>query len=184
MAASMWSQGSRWWPRNQGIAPSARCTARMPGDGRVGLLGGEHAGQDEVFGAGGPRSSVVTRRRPPRAGAAWSRTRRSSCRSTGFSACSATRVASGFFMMSQTSSLWYARTGSALSLSTPKAHLSHQYGACSACAWWVPYGFRPGLAHLAEQFVRLVDADVAALDLVVGVGQRPADLLGAVARAR
>ena len=46
-------------------------------------------------------------------------------------------------MMSQTRSWWYAFTGSALSLSTPKAHLSHQYGECSACAWWVPYGLRP-----------------------------------------
>ena len=41
---------------------------------------------------------------------------------------------------------------------------------------------QPRLAHPAEQFLALVDADVAALDLVVGVGQRPADLLGAVAR--
>ena len=38
-----------------------------------------------------------------------------------------------------------------------------------------------GLAHLGEQLVGPVDADVAALDLVVGVGERPADLLGAVA---
>jgi hypothetical protein len=46
-------------------------------------------------------------------------------------------------MMSQTRSLWYACTGSALSLSTPNAHFSHQYGECSPCAWWVPYGLRP-----------------------------------------
>ncbi len=38
------------------------------------------------------------------------------------------------------------------------------------------------LAHLPQQFVGAVDADVAALDLVVGVGERPADLLRAVAR--
>lgn len=67
---------------------------------------------------------------------------------TGLRACSARRVARGFFMMSQTSSLWYAFTGSALSLSTPKAHLSHQYGEWSPCAWWVPYGLRPAASIL------------------------------------
>ena len=27
--------------------------------------------------------------------------------------------------------------------STPNAHLSHQYGACSACAWWLPVALQP-----------------------------------------
>jgi hypothetical protein len=85
-------------------------------------------------------------------------------------------------MMSQTRSLWYARTGSALSLSTPNAHFSHQYGAVQRVR--VMRAVRPQarLADPAEQFVGLVDADVAALDLVVRVRERPADLLGSVAR--
>ena len=65
------------------------------------------------------------------------------------------------------------------SLSTPTAHLSHQYGACSPCAWSraVVRRGRPPRASPTSSSPR-VDADVAALDLVVGVGQRPADLLG------
>jgi hypothetical protein len=88
--------------------------------GRGGLPGGEDTGQDQVLRAGrgdaaAARGSLglvayATKLLPI----------------SGLRACSARRVASGFFMMSQTSSLWYARTGSALSLSTPNAHFSHQ----------------------------------------------------------
>jgi hypothetical protein len=40
----------------------------------------------------------------------------------------------GVFMMSQTSTWWYAFTSGWSSFLTPTAHLSHQYGECRACA--------------------------------------------------
>ena len=44
------------------------------------------------------------------------------------------RVSIGAFIMSQTSSRWYALTAGCSASVTPTAHLSHQYGLCSA---WV-----------------------------------------------
>ncbi len=78
--------------RGLGVVPRVEVVAVEPRDGavgaldrrrcrrtvRAGLLGGEHARQHEVFGAPGEVTSLMRR-----AGAAWSRTRRSSCRSPG-----------------------------------------------------------------------------------------------------
>jgi ribose transport system permease protein len=44
----------------------------------------------------------------------------------------ASLVTGGCFMMSQTSSRWYALASGCPSFSTPTAHLIHQYGACRA----------------------------------------------------
>ena len=49
---------------------------------------------------------------------------------SGLSTFSATWVARGRFMMSHTSSRWYAFASGWSSLVTPTAHLIHQYGEC------------------------------------------------------
>ncbi len=97
---------------------------------------------------------------------------------TGLSSRSAVRVNHGRFMMSQTSRRWYVRGSTCSASSTPTAHLSHQYGEWSAWAWSLPSKRRPARSSFPDELVAGVDAHVAALDLVVGVGKGPADLLG------
>ena len=55
-----------------------------------------------------------------------------------------------------------AADGPWLSLRGPTAHFSHQYGECSACAWWLPVTVSPALRSLAFSSVARVDPDVAA----------------------
>lgn len=119
-------------PRNGPVLPLLR---EDSADGDGGLLGGEDPGQDEVFCPGrrhlvSALASVFASTREVRLG----RVRHEALAYQRVQRLFGDPGREGFFMMSQTSSLWYARTGSALSLSTPNAHFSHQYGECSAWA--------------------------------------------------
>lgn len=88
MAASVWSHGSRWWPRNQGSAPSSRWTASSAATVSVACSAVSTPGSTRCSVCSGvvtPRPSKGHSRQPQRpwAGAAWWRTRRSSCRRPG-----------------------------------------------------------------------------------------------------